>query len=415
MTLMFHATADEKRRFKEIVSSFSEEERSEMKLTICDWIHTWVYNTNVLPKTVAQATLLARTLSRSHRHYFPYISIVLKSMLESIVKTHRSYNRKKRRVQSHYTILKKRFLVNDQLRDLGKGAYGSVVVALDLETYSFVAVKVLRPDVEDSILYMKSALHEVMILKTISWHENVARYVDSVMIAGKMNIMTDRVDGCNLFTSFSKIRGDHREADLYIIHVMIGIMRGLAVIHKNRIVHMDIKPENIVVEKHTRTPVIVDFGLSRIIQRDKKGGYFFGVTRYYRSPESILCMDMNSRVMIGTPTDVWSAACVFIHLLNGGTVCHKRGWTTDLYTFCSDRACSLLLGYDLWMKDLMKKCLTPHRGRRERMYEFARGVLREMLVYRPFDRLTAQATANRFMKFRDMMATQTPTKSPRAG
>jgi dual specificity tyrosine-phosphorylation-regulated kinase 2/3/4 len=88
-----------------------------------------------------------------------------------------------------------------------------------------------------------------------------------------------------------------------------GILTALAFMHKNSVVHCDMKPENIMLVSHASGDVrVIDFGSSCFVGRQR---YEYIQSRFYRAPEVIL------GIRYGTPMDVWSFACIIAELLMG--------------------------------------------------------------------------------------------------
>jgi len=93
-------------------------------------------------------------------------------------------------------------------------------------------------------------------------------------------------------------------------HIVRCILQGLDDAHKRRVIHRDLKPQNILIEKdHVK---IADFGLARTFTKKQKP-FTNGVqSLFYRAPEIILGEDMYD-----TGVDVWSVGCILGELLSG--------------------------------------------------------------------------------------------------
>jgi serine/threonine protein kinase len=91
--------------------------------------------------------------------------------------------------------------------------------------------------------------------------------------------------------------------------ILFQLLQTLAHLHSLNIVHLDGKPENILVENDRSDRVrLIDFGGSCVVGDP---AFTYVQTRYYRSPEVVLGMP------IGTPADIWSLGCVAAELLLG--------------------------------------------------------------------------------------------------
>ncbi|KAK4754640.1 hypothetical protein SAY87_002744 [Trapa incisa] len=87
---------------------------------------------------------------------------------------------------------------------------------------------------------------------------------------------------------------------------------GIAHCHSHRIMHRDLKPANLLLDCHTNTLKLADFGMARAIQIPIRAYSHEVVALGYRAPEIFLGLQNYS-----LPVDVWSAGCIFAELLRG--------------------------------------------------------------------------------------------------
>ncbi|KNC46344.1 CMGC/GSK protein kinase [Thecamonas trahens ATCC 50062] len=87
------------------------------------------------------------------------------------------------------------------------------------------------------------------------------------------------------------------------------LLRGLAAIHASSLVHRDVKPQNLLVNRHTGLLKLCDFGTAKILTGDQPSTAYV-CSRYYRAPELILGASHYS-----VAVDIWSAGCVLGELL----------------------------------------------------------------------------------------------------
>ena len=81
----------------------------------------------------------------------------------------------------------------------------------------------------------------------------------------------------------------------------------MAYVHKNKIVHRDLNPENILINDQGIVK-ICDFGSAKILNAKTNTPYI--VSRYYRAPELILaCSDYSEKI------DVWAIGCIFAEFM----------------------------------------------------------------------------------------------------
>lgn len=93
-----------------------------------------------------------------------------------------------------------------------------------------------------------------------------------------------------------------------IRHVMIDLLTAVDILHGKMIMHRDIKPDNILIDKTGRLK-LADFGLAKkasFLQRRKSNAI---VSLWYRAPEIILGSE---DYFLGV--DIWSVGCIFAEL-----------------------------------------------------------------------------------------------------
>ena len=93
------------------------------------------------------------------------------------------------------------------------------------------------------------------------------------------------------------------------LRVMIQMLDALDYAHSQGIVHRDIKPGNIMIEKHSRRPLVTDFGIVRVLNSDTEAAKAVHGTPLYMAPEQILGQDVDGRA------DIYAAGTMFYQLL----------------------------------------------------------------------------------------------------
>jgi len=105
--------------------------------------------------------------------------------------------------------------------------------------------------------------------------------------------------------------------------IMRQCLEALAFIHKQNLIHCDIKPENIVIKSYSRCEVkIIDFG-SSCFTSDHLTSYI--QSRSYRAPEVVL------GVLYDPKIDVWSLGCVLAELFTGKEIDFPVTFTWDTH------------------------------------------------------------------------------------
>jgi len=95
----------------------------------------------------------------------------------------------------------------------------------------------------------------------------------------------------------------------FLHSVAFSILKSLTFLSKHRIIHTDIKPDNILLKKTGKYEIkLIDFG-SSCFSNEKLYSYI--QSRYYRSPEIILGLGYDVQI------DMWSFGCLIVELYKG--------------------------------------------------------------------------------------------------
>ena len=194
------------------------------------------------------------------------------------------------------------------LKILGRGSFGQVVKAYDHKSKVFVALKIIRNDRR----FLHQAKKEVKILEHLLLEDkndtgNIVHIKNSFIFRSHMCIVFELMS-LNLYDLVKKNNFQGFRIQL-VKNFAISIAGALDIVHRNRIIHGDLKPENIVLKHYGRSAIkVIDFG-SSCYSDGKLLGYV--QSRYYRAPEVILGLHY------GTAVDIWSFGCLLAELVLG--------------------------------------------------------------------------------------------------
>lgn len=195
----------------------------------------------------------------------------------------------------------------EKLEKIGEGTYGTVFKGKNRDTLEIVALKRVRLD-EDDEGVPSSALREICLLKELK-HKNIVRLYDVLHSDKKLTLVFEHCDQ-DLKKYFDSLNG---EIDPDVVKsFMYQLLRGLAFCHSHNVLHRDLKPQNLLINKNGELK-LADFGLARAFGIPVKCYSAEVVTLWYRPPDVLFGAKLYT-----TSIDMWSAGCIFAELANAG-------------------------------------------------------------------------------------------------
>ncbi|XP_075673562.1 serine/threonine-protein kinase STY46-like isoform X1 [Castanea sativa] len=179
--------------------------------------------------------------------------------------------------------------------DLYKGTYCS----------QEVAIKVLKPERVNSDMQREFA-QEVFIMRKVR-HKNVVQFIGACTKPPSLCIITEYMSGGSVYDFLHKQKGVFKLPSL--IRVAIDVSKGMDYLHKNNIIHRDLKAANLLMDENEVVKV-ADFGVARV---KTQSGVMTAETGTYRwmAPEVIEHKPYDHKA------DVFSFAIVLWELLTG--------------------------------------------------------------------------------------------------
>ncbi|KAG1226822.1 hypothetical protein G6F35_002781 [Rhizopus arrhizus] len=212
-----------------------------------------------------------------------------------------------------------------QGRFIGAGTFGSVYLAINLDTSSVMAVKEIRfPDSSSLSALHKSIKEEMKVMEMLD-HRNIVQYDGMEVHRDRVYLFMEYCENGSLGALLD--HGGRIEDELYVVDYAYQLLSGLAYLHENNIVHRDIKPDNILIDYQGQLK-LTDFGAAKILAKGQKT---MGRTTMQMNVNSLAGtpMYMAPEVITGSDTgrkgsmDIWSLGCCIVQMATG-----RRPWST---------------------------------------------------------------------------------------
>ncbi len=194
------------------------------------------------------------------------------------------------------------------VRQIGRGGSSVVHLAIDERYDRRVAVKMLRTD-RTSPSSLERFRREITTMACLR-HPNILPVYDSGEVDGRPFYVAPFIGGGTLADQIQE-RGCLPWTEA--MRIAVQVAGALSAVHAERLVHLDVKPGNILLEDDHA--VLADFGVARSLARVRDGERTdkpaFSGTPCYMSPEQAVASDVDERA------DVYSLACLLYEMLVG--------------------------------------------------------------------------------------------------
>ncbi|KAG6005504.1 negative regulator of the PHO system [Claviceps maximensis] len=194
-----------------------------------------------------------------------------------------------------------------QLEKLGEGTYATVFKGRNRQTGELVALKEIHLDSEEGT--PSTAIREISLMKELK-HENIVALHDVIHTENKLMLVFEFMDG-----DLKRYMDTHGERGalkpVTIKSFMYQLLRGIDFCHQNRVLHRDLKPQNLLIN-NKGVLKLGDFGLARAFGIPVNTFSNEVVTLWYRAPDVLL----GSRTY-NTSIDIWSAGCIMAEMYTG--------------------------------------------------------------------------------------------------
>ncbi|HSD24737.1 MAG TPA: protein kinase [Solirubrobacterales bacterium] len=202
------------------------------------------------------------------------------------------------------TVLSGRYRLESKL---GSGGMSTVYLAMDEVLDRPVAVKLLHREISEEADQLERFRREARAAARLS-HPNLVGVIDAGEDDGRPYIVFEYIEGRTLKR---RIQEEGRLPVDEAVAYAIEIGRGLTAAHARKLVHRDVKPQNVLIDPDGRAKV-TDFGIARSLEQQgmTATGRVLGTTDYV-SPEQAMGEDVDER------SDVYSLGVVLYEMLTG--------------------------------------------------------------------------------------------------
>jgi serine/threonine protein kinase len=193
------------------------------------------------------------------------------------------------------------------IEELGKGGMGKVYKVFDTKIKEKIALKLIKPDIASDRETIERFSNELRLARKVR-HKNVCQMFDLGETEGAYFITMEYVSGEDLKNMIRMSKGMSVGA---AVDIAKQVCEGLAEAHRLGVVHRDLKPGNIMIDREGDVR-IMDFGVARTLK--EKGVTDAGViigTPEYMSPEQVEGEEIDQQA------DLYSLGIVLYEMVTG--------------------------------------------------------------------------------------------------
>jgi len=248
---------------------------------------------------------------------------------------------------------------NDQIgpytlvRRLGQGSFGIVWLARDSSSIvrEHVALKLpIGEEIDTERMRQEAALW----LKA-SGHPNVLPVIDARVYEDQIAIVSEYLPDGTLGQRLDQHHGK-APSQAWAVNVTIGILKGLEHLHSLKMVHRDLKPNNVMLDGDV--PRLTDFGLTRILRSSARNRPSDGAgTLPYTAPEVF-------RGGLSEQSDIWAVGVILYQMLAGVLPFPQEHQAEVMYAICNSAVPPLPDSVSENLRQIVTRALDKDLGRR---------------------------------------------------
>ena len=216
-------------------------------------------------------------------------------------------------------------------KEIGKGAFSKVILATKLDTGEKCAIKKIDKSFVNDKRYKKYLNNEIFILNNIK-HEHIIKFYGMKMGMNYIYLIFEYSNGGDLQACLNEYvkRNDKPFPQEVVQHIMKQVISGFVYLHARKILHRDIKLENLLVKFPTEEDKqnlnmlkaeikITDFGFSRYLKEDKLATSLLGnpINMDPHILRKMARIDNDTEFGYDEKADIWSLGTITYELLVG--------------------------------------------------------------------------------------------------
>lgn len=189
------------------------------------------------------------------------------------------------------------------VRELGRGVQGAVYLAQDTQLDRQVAIKTLRASSSQDAANL---IREAKIASKLQ-HPNIVTLYDAIVHENVPYLVYAYIDGHSLA---DLLKQETMLSLARAAQITCGVLEGLGYAHQNNVMHLDIKPANVMLAAND-TPMLMDFGIARAISQQPEQEPEISGTPQYMAPERISAHGSEAR------SDLYSVGMMLYEMVTG--------------------------------------------------------------------------------------------------
>lgn len=210
----------------------------------------------------------------------------------------------------------------EKIEKIGEGTYGVVYKARHKKSNKIVALKKIRLENEDEGV-PSTAMREISLLKELR-HPNVVFLQDVHLTESRLYLVFEFLS-MDLKRYLDNLPEEEFIDKLLLKSYLYQILEALLFCHKRRVIHRDLKPQNLLIDSNGIIK-LADFGLARAFIIPIRAYTHEVVTLWYRAPEVLLGCPRYT-----TPVDMWSVGCIFAEMATKRPLFHGDSEIDQLF------------------------------------------------------------------------------------